>query len=42
MPKQLKYPNLAPGEKEPDSPKVIKAKAKKAARDAKIRALKGQ
>ena len=36
MPKKLKYPELKAWEKEPDSPKVVKAKAKKAAKDKKI------
>ncbi len=35
MPTKIKYPNLQPGEKEPDSPKVIQAKIKKAQKDKK-------
>jgi len=35
LPTKIKYPNLQPGEKEPDSPKVIQAKIKKAQKDKK-------
>jgi len=42
MPKKLKYTNLKPDEKEPDSPKVIAAKNKVAAQKAKIKAAKNQ
>ncbi len=38
MPKKLKYTNLKPDEKEPDSPKVVAAKTRVAARIAELKA----